>query len=82
MGGRGASSASSASIPNGMSRESYERYKSQGFSQSEIEKIWRDTQAVRKRELRKERTEQEVTSTTYERAQRRLQRDIDNWFRR
>lgn len=82
MGGRGASSASSASIPNEMPRESYERYKSQGFSQTEIEKIWRDTQARRRRGLRRGRTEQEVTSTTYERAQRQMQRNVDKWFRR
>lgn len=76
---------SSGGRPSGMSKTSYDRYKAQGFSDAQIAKIWDDTKRARKRMASspsRARSEEQVTTTTYERAQRRLQKDVDKWFGR
>lgn len=76
---------SSGGKPSGMSKTLYERYKAQGFSESEIAKIWDDTKRTRKRMSSKSsraRPESQVTSTTYENAQRRMQKNVNGWFGR
>lgn len=65
--------------PTGMQQEVYERYILDGFTQLEIEKIWQDTLLTRSR--MKEKSEpREITSSTYERAQKRLNQEIKNMF--
>ena len=65
--------------PDGMKEETYKRYQSDGFSELEIEKIWENTLITRAR-MAKERAEgrepREITSSTYERAQKRLEKDV------
>jgi len=72
-------------VPDGMSRETYRQYVEQGFSRSEIRKIWTDTTQRRERMANggtRGRSEHEVTSETYLRAAARTQRNVDSWFGR
>lgn len=62
MGGRGSSSVAyklALSKPEGMSEESYEQYRRQGFSDEEIAKIWQDTLAFRERAARSKAADEE-----------------------
>lgn len=68
-----------------MAKESYDRYKSQGFSDAQISKIWDDTKRARERMASgqsKARSEHEVTTTTYENARRRMDKEVAAWFGR
>lgn len=67
--------------PEGMQQDIYERYQADGFTESEIEKIWQDTLYFRGKMAEKGEG-REITSSTYERAQKNLKRDVDNWFGR
>lgn len=67
--------------PEGMQQDIYEIYQADGFTESEIEKIWQDTLYFRGK-MAEKREEREITSSTYERAQKNLKRDVDNWFGR
>ena len=78
MGGRG---AAGGGMPAGMSKSSYERYKSDGFSNSEIKGIWKDTLAMRAQTKANQGKEpREITSSTYERAQKSLNKKVNDWF--
>ena len=69
--------------PSGMTESAYARYKSDGFSDSEIRGIWRDTLETRKRMKQNTgKPKRYITSSTYENAQRRLNKDVDKWFGR
>ncbi len=65
--------------PNGMKEEIYKRYQSDGFSEEEIGIIWDITLATRAKmakKLAEDREPREITSSTYERAQKRLEKDV------
>jgi len=59
----------------------YRQYQKDGFSESEIEQIWQDTLYFRNK-MAEKKAEREITTSTYERAQRSLKKDVDNWFRK
>ena len=67
------------SRPSGMEQKWYDKYKADGFSDKEIEKIWQDTLYFRS-EMSQKKEGREITSSTYETAQRRLQRNVSNWL--
>ena len=65
------------SIPN----ELYSRYQIDGFSDEEIVQIWKDRAIML--ELYYNGTEKEpreITSSTYIRSQKRLNRKVENWL--
>lgn len=67
--------------PTGMRQAIYERYQSDGFTETDIERIWQETLVTR--ELMAKRRGQEprdVTCSTYERAQKKLKKSVDEWF--
>jgi hypothetical protein len=69
--------------PDGMSEEIYKRYQSDGFTELDIERIWQDTLYFRhKMAINSEKPDREITCSTYERAQKNLKRNVDNWFRK
>ncbi len=69
--------------PRGMTESTYARYRSDGFSDSEIRNIWKDTLETRKRMKQNAgKPERYITFSTYENVQRRLNRDVDRWFGR
>ena len=69
--------------PDGMKEETYKRYQSDDFSEEEIGEIWKNTLITRAR-MAKERAEdkepREITSSTYKRAQKRLNKQINDRF--
>lgn len=65
--------------PEGMQQDIYERYQADGFTESEIEKIWQDTLYFRGK-MAEKREEREITSSTYERAQKKLNQEVTSWF--
>ncbi len=68
--------------PKGMNIEIYDKYKSDGFTDSDISRIWNDTLYFRlKMKINSEKREREITCSTYERAQNRLKREVDSWFK-
>lgn len=67
--------------PDGMRDEAYKRYQEQGFTEEDIAQIWQHTLYFRAR-MAEKREEREITSSTYERAQARLKKDVDDWFGR
>ena len=67
--------------PEGMRQDIYERYQAEGFTEPEIEKIWQDTLYFRNK-MAEKREQREITSSTYERAQKKLNQDVSNWFGR
>jgi hypothetical protein len=72
-----------SNIPNGMSKDVYERYKSDGFTDDQIKQIWKDTLRTREiMENNKNKPERNITSGTYERAQKRQRKDFNSWFGR
>ena len=67
--------------PLGMKQGIYERYQSDGFTEPEIEGIWRDTLVMRGLMAKRQGQEQrEITCSTYKRAQKRLNKEHDDWF--
>lgn len=65
--------------PEGMKEEIYKRYQSDRFTEDEIEKIWQHTLYFRAR-LAGNKPEREITSSTYEMAQKRLSKEVDTWM--
>jgi len=59
----------------------YRGYLKDGFTDSDIEKIWEDTLYFRKK-LSEKKEERDITSLTYIKAQNNLTRDVKNWFGR
>ena len=67
--------------PIGMTDEVYKRYQDDGFTQDEIEKIWQRTLKTREQmKLNLNREPREITSSTYERAQNKLNQKVNDWF--
>lgn len=67
--------------PIGMTDEVYKRYQNDGFTQDEIEKIWQRTLKTREQmKLNLNREPREITSSTYERAQNKLNKKVNDWF--
>ena len=67
--------------PEGMRQDIYERYQKDGFSESDIERIWQDTLYFRSKMAEKKEA-REITSSTYERAQKKLNQEVANWIGR
>ena len=65
--------------PEGMRQDIYERYQADGFSESDIERIWQDTLYFRSK-MAEKREPREITCSTYERAQANLKNDVESWF--
>ena len=65
--------------PEGMREEIYKRYQSDGFTEDEIAEIWQHTLYFRAK-LAENNPEREITSSTYERAQKRLSKEVDTWM--
>lgn len=65
--------------PEEMSEESYKRYQSDGFTEDEIAEIWQHKLYFRAR-LAENNPDREITSSTYERAQKRLSKEVDTWM--
>ena len=65
--------------PEGMKDEIYKRYQADGFTEEEIENIWKDTLYFRAK-LAENKPDREITSSTYERAQKRLSKEVDTWM--
>lgn len=71
------------STTHGFPREVYEKYKRDGFSDAEIEQIWKDREVMVKLYFSNpEKQPREITSSTYERSQRAMDKDVKNWFGR
>ena len=69
--------------PDGMTEEVYKRYQADGFTEEDIERIWQDTLYFRAKMAENQgKPEREITCSTYERAQKGLKKDVDNWFRK
>ena len=75
MGGRGASSSIN------LTGKALERYKNEhgGFTPQQIKE---QTEYFKSYRMRNRNNQREITSSTYERAQRRTQRNINAWFGR
>ena len=65
--------------PDGMKEEIYKRYQSDCFTEDEIEKIWQHTLYFRAK-LAENKPDREITSSTYEVAQKRLSKEVDTWM--
>jgi hypothetical protein len=65
--------------PEGMEEHIYKQYQADGFTETDIERIWQDTLYFRER-MTKDPNEREITSSTYERAQKRLANEVTTWF--
>ena len=67
--------------PDGMSDQAYERYKSDGFTEDDIERIWQETIIMRSLMAKKQGKEpREITSSTYIRAEKRMHKEITEWW--
>lgn len=61
--------------------EVVKKYKQDGFSDEEIERIWEDRETMVKLYFSKhDKPQREITSSTYERAQKTMNKDVENWF--
>lgn len=65
--------------PEGMQEHIYKMYQSDGFTEEEISKIWQDTLYFRQK-MAEKREEREITSSTYKRAQKKLNQEVTSWF--
>ena len=65
--------------PEGMKEEIYKRYQIDGFTEDEIQEIWQHTLYFRSK-LAENNPEREITSSTYERAQKRLSKEVVEWL--
>ena len=64
--------------PIGMKQESYNRYQDDGFTEEEIADIWKTTLITREQmKLRIGKEPREITSSTYKRAEKRLNQEIN-----
>lgn len=61
-------------------QEYFEYLLSCGFSESEAEERMKDREVMRKLYFKKKEP-REITSSTYERAQKRLKKDVENFMR-
>ncbi len=82
---KGTRGGENTKIPQGMRRAVYERYKADGFTNTDIARIHREAEAMREQMRRnQERREREgprpITSGTYERAMRRTAREVEGWL--
>ena len=69
--------------PDGMRQEIYERYQADGFTEEDIKRIWKDTLYFRaKAKERQGKEPREITSSTYKRAEKRLHKEVSDWFGR
>lgn len=67
--------------PDGMRQEVYERYQKDGFTEEDIQKIWKETLITREQMAKRAgMPEREITSSTYIRAQKRLHKEVSDWF--
>jgi len=67
--------------PLGMTDEVYLRYIDDGLNQHEIEQLWVQTLKTREQmRLNLNKEPREVTSSTYERAHKRLTQKVNNMF--
>lgn len=71
-----------ASIPDGMSIETYNRLVGDGFGDSDIAKIHADSQVMRGLADTVYKGGRDVTSTTYDNAMRRNKDDVERWLGR
>ena len=62
-----------------MAQEWYEQYLSDGFTEEQIADIWQDTLYFRN-EMSQRKEEREITSSTYIRAQKNLDRHVSDWI--
>ena len=65
--------------PDGMQEHIYKQYQNDGFNETEIKRIWQDTLWFRERMV-KNPDEREITSSTYERIQKRLTAEVSAWL--
>ncbi len=65
--------------PKGMLDHNYKRYQENGFNESEIEQIQKDTLYFRNRMAQK-KIDREITCSTYERAEKRLTKEVAMWM--
>ena len=66
---------------NTIPKEWHDRYIKDGFSEDEIIQIWKDTLTVRKQiSERKNEEPREITSDTYIRAQKRLNKKLNDFL--
>lgn len=64
-------------IPN----EWYTRYKNDGFTDEEIAQIWEDRKTMIELYYSEpKKNEREITSSTYLRSQKALNKDVDKWL--
>ena len=75
MGGRGASSSIN------LTGKALERYKNEhgGFTPQQIKE---QTEYFKSYRMRNRNNQREITSSTYERARKRTQRNLNSWFGR
>ena len=67
--------------PDDMPQERYEYLLACGWTDEEVPQKWEDEKTMaRLHAERQGRPEREITSSTYERAQKRLQKDVENWI--
>lgn len=65
----------------GFPKDLYERYKQDGFTDEEIDKMWEDTLVMRELYYNNPQKDQrEVSCSTYENAQRRLTKEVERWL--
>ena len=66
--------------PSGMSQSAFENYIKDGFSNKEIWKIWEDTLISRNLMNTVYGRNRDVTSSTYEKAQKVLNKKVENFL--
>lgn len=72
-----------SALANGMLPEIYERYLDDGFTDEEIAEIWQHTLYFRgkmREHIGEERSEHDVTCSTYERTKKKTQTNVENWM--
>jgi hypothetical protein len=62
----------------GFTQEQYNRYKNDGFTDEEIEQIWEDRNTML--ELYSNKAEREITSSTYIRSHKALNKQVESWL--
>ena len=68
-------------MAHGFPREVYEKYKRDGFTDAEIEQIWKDREAMVKLYFsRPDKQPREITSSTYERSQKALDKRVRDFL--
>lgn len=80
--GRGMSKAGRGS--GGAEKTSFIKARmSEGWNRKEAEQKWQDTQQMKKMNAKyRKNGPREITSGTYERAERRSQKNVNSWFGR